>query len=418
MEAGERLRQAFESIADHPRRVAASAMGVFWGAAAVVLMLAWGGGFSDYFKVEFGKFGRPSLFVIPGVTSSGFPGYRPGVPVKFSRADVAVVERENSEWVDAILAEHLSEERLLVEARGRVRRLDLTASDHRFPYYRRFEIAHGRFFTQAEVERYQPLAVLGYDAVLDLFGDPEQAIGRTLRVSGQAFELIGVFVPKPGRQYMNTNRPDNRLLVIPASTAESRLGMDEERVAWLNVFVRPGAPSQEVLRNVTASLARRANFHPEDADALRSFDIATILGAIDLMDVAMTLFIGVAGTITLLVGGIGIANYQLATLEERANEIGVAKALGARDGTLMTQAILESVLVSGSAGLLGVALGVGLTVGAAAVIPPGLLPAPELAPSVAVIALVSLVGVSTVSAVVPALRVRRMDVSAALREGE
>ena len=417
MDAGERLRQALESIADHPRRVAASAMGVFWGAAAVVVMLAWGGGFSDYFAVEFGKYGRPSLFVIPGVTSSGFPGYRPGVPVRFDRTDVAAVERESSEWVEAILAEHLSEERLLVEARGRVRRLDLTGSDHRFPHYRRFDMAHGRFFAQGEVEPDQPVAVLGYDAALDLFGDPEQAIGRTLRVSGQAFELIGVFARKPGRQYMNTNRPDNRMLVVPASTAEARLGMDEDRISWINVFVRPGAPTAEVLRTVTASLARRANFHPDDADALRSFDIATILGTIELMDVAMTLFIGVAGTVTLLVGGIGIANYQLSTLEERANEIGVAKALGARDRTLMTQAIVESLLVSVSAGVLGVALGVGLSVGAAAVIPPGLLPAPELAPSVALIALVALVGVSTISAVVPALRVRRMDVSAALREG-
>lgn len=417
MDARERLQQAFESIADHPRRVAASAMGVFWGAAAVVVLLAWGGGFSDYFKVEFGKFGKPSLFVIPGVTSSGFPGYRPGVPVRFSRADVAAVERENSEQVEAMIGEHLAPERLLVEARGRVRRLDLTASDHRFLEYRRFEMRHGRFFEQGDVERSEPVAVLGYEAALDLYGDPEQAPGRTLRVSGQAFELIGVFAPKPGRQYMNTNRPDNRLLVVPASTAEARLGMDEDAVAWVTVYPRPDIPSAEALRAVTAGLARRANFHPDDEDALRYFDIASILGAIDLMDVAMTLFIGVAGTITLLVGGIGIANYQLATLEERANEIGVAKALGARDRTLMTQAILESLLVSGSAGVLGVALGLGLTLGLAALIPPGLLPAPELAPSVAVITIISLVGVSTVAAVVPALRVRRMDVSAALREG-
>ena len=76
MDWREHLRQVLESLADHPKRVAASAMGVLWGAAAIVLMLAWGTGFRDYMKAELGSFGRPMVFVFPALTSSGFEGFR------------------------------------------------------------------------------------------------------------------------------------------------------------------------------------------------------------------------------------------------------------------------------------------------------------------------------------------------------
>jgi putative ABC transport system permease protein len=324
MDVGERLHQAWESIVDHPRRVAASAMGVFWGAAAIVLMLAWGTGFRDYMRNELGRYGRPSIFVLPGSTSSGFPGYRPGVPVRATRRDAEIAERESSDLVAAILAEHWSEGRVLVEAGGRVRRLDMTATDHRFAEFRRFRVGAGRFLDVGDVERSRPVAVLGYEAATELFGDASAAVGRTLRIEGHPFELSGVFDEKSGRQYTNTNRPENRLLIVPNSTAETRLGYDEERVRLFNVYMRNVSDSDAAFREVVASLARRAGFHPDDTDAVRHFDLSHILGLLDLMHVGFTLFIGVAGAITLLVGGVGIANYHLAMLAERAVEIGVS----------------------------------------------------------------------------------------------
>jgi putative ABC transport system permease protein len=417
MEVGERLRQAWESIVDHPRRVAASAMGVFWGAAAIVLMLAWGTGFRDYMRGELGRYGRPSIFVFPGSTSSGFPGYRPGVPVRASRRDAEIAERENSDLVAAILAEHWSEGRVLVEAGGRVRRLDMTATDQRFTEFRRFRIGAGRFFDAGDVERSRAVAVLGWAAAVELFDDPMAAVGRPLRIEGEPFELIGVFDEKSGRQYTNTNRPENRLLVIPNATAEARLGYDEKRVRLFNVYLRDFSDSDAAFRGVVASLARRAGFHPDDTDALRHFDLSYILGLLDLMHVAFTLFIGVAGAITLLVGGVGIANYHLAALAEREVEIGVAKAIGARNRTLMLQSALESALVSGTAAVLG--LGSGVTGGLALtrVAPEGMFPVPVISGTAVGVTLSALVGVAVVSALVPALRVRRMDVSTALRQG-
>ncbi len=136
-----------------------------------------------------------------------------------------------------------------------------------------------------------------------------------------------------------------------------------------------------------------------------------------MMDVAFAVFLGIAGTVTLLVGGVGIANYHLATLEERAVEIGVCKAIGARNRTLMLQAALESLLVAGTAALLGVGLGLGGCLALEHLTPPGMFPVPVVSTTAVVITMCALVGVSIIAALVPALRVRSMDVSVALREG-
>jgi putative ABC transport system permease protein len=417
MDIREHWLQAFESLAANPRRALASALGVFWGAAATVLMLAWGAGFQEFMRVELGRYGRASILVIPGVSSSGFPGYRAGVPIRATRDDAAAAERSNSELVEAVVTEYWSRERVRVERAGRVRRLDLTATDPRFPELRKFGLAAGRFFDPADLERADAVAVLGFEAARDLFDAPAAAIGRRVRIEGVPFQVIGVFDAKSGRQYINTNRPDNRLLVVPQTTAETRLGFRKDGDRVFIVYPRPGVDSKFALREVVASLARRSGFHPDDVDAVRSFDLSQLLGFVDLISAIFTGFIGVAGTLTLLVGGLGIANYQLSLLAERSVELGVARALGARTRTLIVQVALESLLVSIGAALVGVGLGLGVCAALARLVPADLLPAPIVSGAAAAITTAALVGVALVATVVPALRVRKTDVGLALRAG-
>ena len=196
MELRESLRQAIEILSDHPRRVVASSLGVFWGAAAIVLLLAWGAGFREYMKSELGRFGRSAVTMYPASTSSGFPGYRKGVRVEISREDAAAAARENADLIETILPEHLSEERVLVEAGDRVRRLDMSAADHRYAHYRKFAIGQGRFFDASDVEDRRAVAILGFEAAVDLFGDAERALGGRIRVEGRGFEVIGVADPQ------------------------------------------------------------------------------------------------------------------------------------------------------------------------------------------------------------------------------
>ncbi|MCP5055461.1 MAG: ABC transporter permease [bacterium] len=404
---------AFEAVVEYPGRVVASSLGVFWGTAAVIVLLSWGAGFQAYMHRELGSFGQSLVMMYPAATSSGFPGFRKGQPVRVSRQDAAAVERNASHRIEAVLAQQMSRGRVLVEAGPRTRRLDLTGVDHRWAGYRNFQMGHGRFFDRADVARRRPVAILGHDAARDLFGSPGAAIGAILRVDGHPFRVLGVAAMK-GRQYMNTNRPDNRMLMIPITTAESALGYDDEAVGNLLVYPRPGVGTDEAVEAVLHILGPRAGFHAEDEDAFKWFDLAQFLDLIDLFHAGFSGFIGLAGLITLLIGAVGIANYHLAILAERTMEVAVAKAVGAKDRWLVRQTLLESVLVSGAATLGGVLLGLGLCAALVQWTPPAL-PKPILSGSVVAVTAVAILGVAVVSAILPARRIREIDTAAALR---
>ncbi len=414
MDLRESLRQAVETLSDHPRRVVACSLGVFWGAAAIVLLMAWGAGFREYMKSELSRYGRRSVMMYPASTSSGFPGYRKGVRVEISREDAAIAERGNTDLVEAILPEHLSEERVLVEAGDRVRRLDLSACDSRYAHYRKFEVGQGRFLDASDVEGRRAVAILGFDAAVDLFGTAERAVGRRIRVEGRGFEVIGV-ADRKGRQYMNTHRPDNRLLIVPITTAEDKLGYRKEAVSRLMVYQLPGVSAADSVEAVLASLGPRAGFHPDDADAVKWFDFAQHLGLVDLFYAGFSVFIGVAGIVTLLIGAIGIANYHLATLRERSVEIAVSKAIGATNRTLLLQTVLESLLVSGGAALGGVALGLAACAVIGRLSASQALPQPIISLPAVAVTFVAVLGVAAVAAALPARRVARIEISTALR---
>jgi putative ABC transport system permease protein len=414
MDLRESLRQAVETLSDHPRRVVACSLGVFWGAAAIVLLMAWGAGFREYMKAELSRYGRRSVMMYPASTSSGFPGYRKGVRVEISREDAVIAARGNADLVEAILPEHLSEERVLVEAGDRVRRLDLSASDHRYAHYRKFEVGQGRFLDAGDVEGRRAVAILGFDAAVDLFGTAERAVGRRIRVGGRGFEVIGV-ADRKGRQYMNTHRPDNRLLVVPITTAEDKLGYRKEAVSRLMVYQLPGVSAADSVGAVLTSLGPRAGFHPDDADAVKWFDFAQFLGLVDLFYAGFSVFIGVAGIVTLLIGAIGIANYHLATLRERSVEIAVSKAIGATNRTLLLQTVLESLLVSGGAALGGVALGLAACAAIGWLSASQALPQPIISLPAVAVTFVAVLGVAVVAAALPARRVARIEISTALR---
>jgi putative ABC transport system permease protein len=142
-----------------------------------------------------------------------------------------------------------------------------------------------------------------------------------------------------------------------------------------------------------------------------------MLGLVDLFYAGFMIFIGVAGALTLVIGGIGLANYQLATLAERSVEIAVAKAIGARSRTLVALSVGESLAIAGASASLGVLAGLGACAALAWLAPPGEFPAPLVSGVVVAVTLAALCLVAASTALLPALRVRRMDVSAALRSG-
>ncbi len=410
----EALAQALDSIRSHFARVVASSMGVFGGAAAIVLLLSYGVGFREFTRTEFARFGRGLVLVVPAFTSSGYAGYRAGLPVRIARRDLASAER--SPGIDAVLPEQTYDARLRVAAEGRALRLDVSGTDHRYGAYRGFRMQHGRFFDARDVDRGRSAAVLGNEAAVELFGSAADAPGRSIRIAGRSFEVIGVAARK-GMQYYNTARPDDRLVMIPVTAAEARLGSDPEAVSRVLLFPRPGVDAESALRALTAAIGPASRFDPRDLDALRWFDTTSVDRIAERFYTGFMLFIALAGLVTLMIAGVGIANYQLAVLEERVVEIGVAKALGARNRTLMCESLLESALVSGGSALLGAGLGWAAVQLLQLVGRGASHPTPQLSPLILAITFAALVATALASVVLPALRVRSIDVGVALRGG-
>jgi putative ABC transport system permease protein len=187
-------------------------------------------------------------------------------------------------------------------------------------------------------------------------------------------------------------------------------------VSRLLAFPRPGVDPERALRALRASLGPPSHFHPDDAEAVQVFDLARFSRLVDLFYAGFMVFVGLAGTITLLIAGVGIANYQLSIVAERTVEIGVARALGARARTVVLQTACESLVIAGLAALVGTAFGLVVLIAlrhlpASAGLPPPIVSVPS-----AIVSLVATAGVAVVAATIPALQVRRIDVGIALRE--
>jgi hypothetical protein len=414
MDAREMLRSAVDRLAGSPRRAVASGLAVFWGSAAMVFLLAAGEGLGAYMKQELSRFGRGAILILPAVTSAGFPGYRKGVWVRISRDDAAAVERGASRVVAAVLAEHISRKRVLVEAGPRARRLDLVASDERYATYRNFAVGWGRFFDAADLAQRRHVAVLAYDAAAALFPDPERAVGATIRVNGESLSVVGV-AKRKGRQYVNTARPDDRLLLVPATLAESRFGFDEHAVSRILLFPRRGADSGEVMRVALEVLGPRAGFHPLDREAVKSFDSRFHASLLDRFMIGFKAFTGTAAVVTLLIGAVGIANSHLAAIAERSVSLAVARALGARRRVLVIETLFEAVLLSSLASLGGTLFGLALCALVGRWAAAKGLPAPRVSTLVIGANCATLIAVNVLAAAIPAARVRRIDISLALR---
>lgn len=416
MEAREYVLGAVVAVREHPGRALASSLGVFWGAVALVLLLAWGSGFHEFARRELTRFGRGQVLLIPAVTSSGFPGQRKGVPVRISRSAVGAAEGDVGELVEALLPEHFSKERVLVEARGRWRRLHLVASDERYARYRNLSIEYGRPIDLSDVERDRPVAALGHDAAEDLFGSANAAVGEAIRVDGRPFRVVGV-MRKKGQQNLDARRPDDRILLIPITSAEARLGYDEEALSRVLLVPWPGADSEAAVRAALEALGRRSRFHPDDQHAIRVVNMTKLLGSLDLFYAGFMVFVGLAGTVTLLVAALGIANYHLALMEERTVEYGVARAVGARRGTLVAQTLVESLFLSVGSSVFGLLVGIAICWMIGQLPLPEFFPRPSLSLSVSAVTILALSSAAGLAALLPGLRAGRLDVGSALRAG-
>ncbi len=342
------LKVAIRSLLANKLRSFLAMLGIIIGVGAVISMLALGAGAQKQVMDRVTAMGTNLLIIRPGSTSRG--GVRSGSRenLKIEDAEAILNEVENVVAVAPV-----------VMGRSQLKYLNknsstsITGSSSVYLEMRAFEVEKGRGFTSVEESRNARVAVLGATTVETLFGD-QDPIGETIKVRGSNFRVIGVLKAKGDQGWFN---PDD-MVVMPYSTAMKQV-VGQSYLSEIDVKVSDTASLTTVQEKITELLRKRHRIRSEAEDDFNIRNQAEFVEMATDVTRTFTILLGGIASISLIVGGIGIMNIMLVTVTERTREIGVRKAIGARDRDILRQFLLESILVSALGGMLGVSAGIG-----------------------------------------------------------
>lgn len=405
------LRSTWRSLRAHALRFALTSLGIVWGSFMLVYLSAAAAGTEHHFSRVMQKAGPKIVYMGGGSILKQRVGERGARHVELDVDDVERVQAldlvEDASPMIAIRNE-------MVRAGRRTKLLNLQGVSARGDVMRNYQAEQGRFFSPLEVERDARVVFLGHGAAKRLFGD-EPALSRRVQIGGTTFRVIGVAKEK-GAEIVNSLNPDDLKILVPYTTAQRWL-THSDKLSEIAFTPRTRQDSWDAIRRVRETLSEYHDFHPDLDTALWFFNIQEPLQMVEGMQMALRLFLLVAGITTLLVGAVGVMNIMLVVVGERTNEIGLRKAVGARSRDVFIQFFAEATAVCLLSGLLGASAGVGLAQLTAHLVPPDspFASVPVVDPITVVATTVGLVLVGMVAGVAPALRAARVPPADALR---
>jgi len=336
--------QAYNALKHNRRRTILTMLGMAWGIATVVLLLAYGTGFERGLWVAFRSWGTNLIFIFPGRTSLQAGGTKAGVEVKLTTNDLDYLQNE------VPLIKRISPESSKQSTAAFGIRSGSYSVSGVYPYYsrmRRMDVEFGTFFTELDENNHSRVAVLGSDVKKKLFSG-QNALGEKVRVDGISYEVIGVLkhVIQNGDEDMNSK------IYVPFSAMS-----DIKNTYYLNAIAMEYEGDHEKVANaVRQSMAFHHEYDPKDKRAVFVFDVFADLLDLRVITTGIKILLGFIGLLTLGIGGVGLMNIMLVSVTQRTREIGVEKALGARSWHILFQFLAEALVITLLGGLAGVVL--------------------------------------------------------------
>ncbi|MCP4153953.1 MAG: FtsX-like permease family protein [bacterium] len=346
------VKVSFKSIMKNRMRSLLTMLGIIIGVGAVIALVSVGQGASGEIQGEISSLGTNLLIVMPGTARTGGISRGASSLNTLSMDDVKRLEEEARylEYVSPIIGAQGQ-----VVARGKNWSTGVNGVSTTYLDIRNWKLEQGAFFTEKDVRSRRKVAVLGKTVVDELFGD-ENPVGSGIRIRNVPFTVIGVLEEK-GQNMMGKDQDD--VIIMPYSTALYRLS-DGKTVSIIMASAVSTENMEDAQEEMTRLLRAEHRLKPvEDND----FHIRTqteMVSTASTVTGVLTMLLGVIASISLLVGGIGIMNIMLVSVTERTREIGIRMAIGARGGDVLTQFLIESVILSLLGGIIGIITGVAL----------------------------------------------------------
>jgi putative ABC transport system permease protein len=342
------FRQAWDAVRRNPTRSALTMLGIVWGIVSVTLLIAYGSGFRTVLLASFDAFGKSAVICWPGQTSQQAGGERAGKPIRFEQADVDVVKAEAS------LVKHIcleSVRRFGIQYGERLVNAPIRAVCPEYGEVRNEVPTDGRWLTHEDMSERRRVIFIGGKVKRKLFsGRP--AIGETVRINGVRFTVVGTMDTKI--QMSSYFSPDDDSAWIPYASAAD---IWDTRFASVIVFssVSPQFEPQAMMQ-VRTAIGKRQGFSPTDLRAIQMFGRQQFRPIVEGITVGLQVLLLFIGILTLGIGGVGVMNIMLVSVNERIREIGLRMAIGARRSHIRWQFLTEALVLTVGAGVVGIGL--------------------------------------------------------------
>ena len=402
------FRQLIRDVRSEKLRTFLTVFGIVWGTVAISLMLAFGTGLHRQLIKSAAGLGDRIVIAWPGLTSIPFEGLGKGRRIRIAEDDIVSVRTAVPE-LRAISSEYSTNMKVVYGTK--TISVDVSGVSPEFGSMRNLIPQEGgRFLNPIDTANLRRVVFVGDKLATDIFGSVSP-VGRTVLVNQSPFVVIGVLIKKD--QDSSYSGPDAGKMWIPLTTYRSLTG---EKYVDNFVFQADSmADTSKTIERVRAAFGTRMRFDGKDKEALGMWDTTQQFQFFDIFMLAFNSFLGIIGVLTLIVGGIGVSNIMNVVVEERTREIGIKMALGAKQRWILTQFLLETMMVT----FIGGAIGFVISFGVCKVFPKfgftDYVGDPVLSPMVSLLTATALGIVGLIAGYFPAREAARLDPVVAMK---